>query len=54
MPTARQPWFLASCPTTLPTAPDAADTSTVSPAFGSPIAIRPTQAVIPVEPSAPR
>ena len=34
MPTARQPAIFASCPTTLPTAPLAAETTTVSPAFG--------------------
>src|SRR5688572_3005571 len=55
MPTARQPLIFATCPTTLPTAPDAADTTTVSPAFGSPILSRPYQAVtpgIPITPSA--
>ena len=34
MPTARAPLILAICPTTEPTAPEAADTTTVSPAFG--------------------
>ena len=44
----------ASWPTTLPTAPDAADTSTVSPAFGCPISFRPNQAVSPGMPRTPR
>jgi hypothetical protein len=35
-PTTRQPWMRASCPTTLPVAPAAADTSTVSSAAGRP------------------
>jgi hypothetical protein len=34
MPTARQPHAVASCPTTLPTAPLAALTTMVSPSFG--------------------
>jgi hypothetical protein len=33
MPTARQPAIFASWPTTLPHAPEAADTTTVSPGF---------------------
>ena len=41
MPTARHPLILAICPTTEPTAPDAAATTTVSPAFGWPISRRP-------------
>ena len=51
MPTARQPLSLASWPTTEPTAPEAADTTTVSPALGLPISIRPHQAVMPGMPS---
>ena len=53
-PTARQPSALASWPTTLPTAPLAALTTTVSPAFGSMIFVSPTQAVTPGMPTAPR
>src|SRR5256714_5973465 len=53
-PTARQPWIFASCPTTLPTAPAAADTTTVSPAFGLPICVSPYQAVTPGIPRTPR
>jgi hypothetical protein len=34
--------ILAICPTTEPTAPDAAATTTVSPGFGWPISSRPT------------
>ncbi len=34
MPTARQPLILAIWPTTAPTAPAAAETTTVSPALG--------------------
>ncbi len=54
MPTARQPAILASCPTTLPTAPEAALTTTVSPAFGAMMRFRPYQAVTPGMPTAPR
>ena len=53
MPTARQPAILASCPATLPTAPLAAETTTVSPAFGTPIWPSPIQAVMPGIPAAP-
>ena len=51
MPTVRAPASLASWPTTEPTAPVAADTSTVSPAFGAMILFRPYQAVTPGMPS---
>ena len=34
MPTARAPLIFAICPTAEPTAPEAADTTTVSPARG--------------------
>src|SRR5258708_35670709 len=51
MPTARQPCSLASWPTPEPTAPDAAETTTVSPALGLPICIRPHHAVMPGMPS---
>ena len=54
MPTTRQPFSLASWPTTLPTAPLAADTTTVSPAFGAMIWFKPYQAVMPGMPTAPR
>ena len=54
MPTARQPHSFASWPTTLPTAPEAADTITVSPGFGWPISFRPKYAVMPGMPMMPR
>src|ERR1700754_3682373 len=54
MPTARQPASFASCPTTLPTAPLAALTTTVSPACGAMIRFRPYHAVTPVMPTTPR
>src|SRR3981189_1289256 len=54
MPTARQPLLLAICPTTLPTAPPAAETTTVSPALGWQISSRPIHAVTPGMPSTPR
>src|SRR5271155_4365908 len=41
MPTARAPAILASCPTSAPTGPLAAATTTVSPAFGLPITYSP-------------
>ena len=47
MPTTRQPLILAICPTTLPTAPDAPETTTVSPALGCPVFKIPKYAVIP-------
>jgi hypothetical protein len=53
MPTARHPLIFASWPTTAPTAPDAADTTTVSPAFGCPMSMRPTYAVMPGMPRTP-
>ena len=37
MPTTRVPLMRAICPTTEPTAPDAAATTTVSPFFGCPM-----------------
>src|SRR5213083_1538786 len=54
MPTARQPLIFAICPTALPTAPEAADTTTVSPLFGWPISSRPMYAVRPGMPTTPR
>ena len=54
MPMARQPLILAIWPTTLPTAPAAPETTTVSPAFSRPVSSRPKYAVSPVIPSAPR
>ena len=54
MPTTRAPRALAICPTTCPTAPEAALTTTVSPAFGWPISSSPTHAVSPGMPSTPR
>ena len=53
MPTARHPLIFASWPTTAPTAPDAADTTTVSPTFGCPMSMRPTYAVMPGMPRTP-
>ena len=47
MPTTRQPLILAIWPTTWPTAPAAAETTTVSPATGRPISSSPKYAVIP-------
>ena len=44
---------MPSCPTTCPTAPEAAETTSVSPAFGSPMSFSPTQAVRPGMPSTP-
>jgi hypothetical protein len=41
MPTARQPSSFAIWPTTCPTAPDAAETTTVSPGFGCATALSP-------------
>ena len=54
MPTTRAPARLASCPATEPTAPDAADTTTVSPFFGWQISVTPRYAVAPGMPSTPR
>ena len=54
MPMARQPPILASWPTTLPTAPLAADTTIVSPCFGSMIRFSPYHAVTPGMPTGPR
>src|SRR5574337_2177920 len=54
MPTARRPCRFASCPTTLPTAPLAALTATVSPGFASQIRLSPYHAVTPGIPTAPR
>src|SRR3990167_4981257 len=54
MPTARQPQAFASCPTTLPTAPEAADTTTVSPGLGAQMSFMPKYAVRPGMPRQPR
>ena len=43
----------ATCPATEPTAPAAADTTTVSPRAGFPTSTMPTHAVSPGEPSTP-
>ena len=53
MPTARAPKIFASCPTVAPTGPLAAATTTVSPAFGRPIWVRPAYAVKPGMPRTP-
>src|SRR6266550_4394637 len=52
MPTVRQPASLASCPAICPTAPAAAETTTVSPGRGLPMSKRPKYAVNPVRPTA--
>src|SRR5689334_12372902 len=52
-PTARQPRIFASWPTAEPTAPAAAETTTVSPGFGCPRSYSPTYAVMPGMPSTP-
>ena len=54
MPIVRQPWILAIWPTSEPTAPAAAVTTTVSPGLGLPISIRPTSAVGPATISTPK
>src|SRR5471030_1823635 len=54
MPTARQPAAFANWPTTLPTAPLAALTTTVSPVFGAMILLSPSHAVTPGMPTGPR
>jgi len=41
MPITRQPLILAICPATLPTAPAAPDTTTVSPSLAFPVSSRP-------------
>src|ERR1700691_1056122 len=53
MPTARQPLSFAICPTTEPTAPVAAATTTVSPRRGLPISSKPMKAVNPGIPRTP-
>jgi len=53
MPTARAPLMRAIWPTAEPTAPEAAATTTVSPACGLPISSRPVYAVMPGMPSTP-
>jgi hypothetical protein len=47
MPTTRQFLIFAICPTTEPTAPAAAETTTISPGFGWPVSRSPKYAVIP-------
>ena len=54
MPTTRIPWIFPICPTSDPTAPAAADTTSVSPSFGWPIWRRPNHAVRPMWPSRPK
>ncbi len=46
MPTTRQPLIFAIWPTTVPTAPAAPETTTVSPGCGLPISSRPKYAVM--------
>uniref|UniRef100_A0A182W5T7 hydroxyisourate hydrolase n=1 Tax=Anopheles minimus TaxID=112268 RepID=A0A182W5T7_9DIPT len=53
MPTTRQPLIFAICPTTLPTAPAAPLTTTVSPSFGRQSSRKPKYAVLPGIPSTP-
>ena len=50
MPTTRAPAILAICPATDPVAPAAAETTTVSPAWGRPKSVIPMYAVAPVGP----
>src|SRR5262245_18646889 len=52
-PTARQPWSFAIWPTAEPTAPEAAETTTVSPSLGRPSFMRPKYAVTPGMPHTP-
>src|SRR5881397_3196385 len=52
MPTVRQPASFASCPAICPTAPAAAETTTVSPGRGLPMSNSPKYAVNPVRPIA--
>src|SRR5260370_690667 len=47
MPTARQPLIFAICPTTMPVAPAAPETTTVSPALACPTSSSPKYAVNP-------
>jgi hypothetical protein len=54
MPTALAPPIFASWPTSEPTGPLAAATTTVSPGFGLPISRRPEYAVNPGMPSTPK
>jgi hypothetical protein len=54
MPTTRAPCCFASWPATAPTAPEAAATTTVSPALGWPMSLNPIYAVIPGMPSTPK
>ncbi len=54
MPTARAPLAFTIWPTTVPTAPVAAEQTTVSPAFGTMMRLTPTHAVTPGMPSGPR
>ncbi len=54
MPTTRAPAIFAICAATEPTAPAAADTTTVSPSWGRPMSCMPTYAVRPVMPRTPR
>src|ERR1039457_1540217 len=51
MPTTRQFLILAICPTTAPTAPAAAETTTISPGFGCPVSRSPKYAVMPGMPN---
>src|ERR1700722_17058051 len=53
IPTALQPLIFPICPTTDPTAPEAAATTIVSPGLGLPTSGRPTNAVIPGLPTTP-
>ena len=54
MPTTRRPRIFPIWPTSDPTAPAAAETTSVSPGFGRPISKRPTHAVSPMWPRSPR
>ena len=45
LPTTRHPLILASCPTSIPTEPAAAETNTSSPGLGFPTIVKPAHAV---------
>src|SRR5215510_6997722 len=54
VPITRHPRILPICTTSEPVAPAAPETTSVSPAFGLPISLRPYQPVNPGTPSTPR
>ena len=54
IPTVLQPKSFAICPTTEPTAPEAADTTTVSLSLTFPTSLSPKYAVLPGIPAGPK